>query len=111
MKGEHTEEKEEKKDYLRRERSYGSFSRSMTIPVAIQAEKAEAGFENGVLTLTLPKAEEIKPKQIKVTPQARIEAKKEKKQAHLQSPEPWRKMGARTSKLTRLGSTERREKD
>lgn len=81
IKGEHSEEKEEKKkDYLRRERSYGAFSRSLVVPVSVQAEKAEANFDNGVLTLTLPKAEETKPRQIKVTTQARIEAgKKEKK--------------------------------
>ncbi|MBI2858737.1 MAG: Hsp20/alpha crystallin family protein [Chloroflexi bacterium] len=79
IKGEHQEEKEEKdKDYIRRERSYGAFSRSMVIPVAIQADKAAADFKDGVLTLTLPKAEEIKPKQIKISPQAKIEEPKKK---------------------------------
>lgn len=79
IKGEHREEKEEKKkDYLYRERTYGSFSRSVLIPVSVQADKANALFEDGVLTLTLPKAEEIKPKQIKITPQARIESPKKK---------------------------------
>ncbi len=52
--------------YLRRERRYGSFSRSVALPGGILADKAEADFENGMLTLTLPKAEEVKPKTIKV---------------------------------------------
>ncbi|MBI2845686.1 MAG: Hsp20/alpha crystallin family protein [Chloroflexi bacterium] len=61
------EEKVEKENYYRRERRYGSFSRAVALPVAVQSDKAEAVFEDGVLTLTLPKAEEAKPKSIKVT--------------------------------------------
>lgn len=53
-------------NYYLQERRYGSFVRSITIPVHVQAEKAEAKFEHGVLTLTLPKAEEVKPKTIRV---------------------------------------------
>lgn len=53
-------------DYLFRERPYGVFSRKLTLNVPVDAAKAEAVFENGVLTLTLPKAEETKPKVIKV---------------------------------------------
>ncbi|MFQ6100640.1 MAG: Hsp20/alpha crystallin family protein [Anaerolineae bacterium] len=53
-------------EYLRQERSYGVFSRTLTLNVPVEADKAEAVFENGVLTLTLPKAEETKPKVIKV---------------------------------------------
>jgi HSP20 family protein len=60
------EEKVEKANYIRQERRYGAFSRSVTLPTTIVAEKAKAEFENGVLTLTLPKAEEVKPKTIKV---------------------------------------------
>ncbi|MGD2165077.1 MAG: Hsp20/alpha crystallin family protein [Anaerolineae bacterium] len=60
------EEEVEEESYVHRERRYGAFSRSLTIPVPIQADKAEAEFEDGVLTLTLPKAEEVKPKAIKV---------------------------------------------
>jgi HSP20 family protein len=52
--------------YLYQERRYGPFARSFDLAVPIQADKAEAVFENGVLTLTIPKAEEIKPKVIKV---------------------------------------------
>jgi len=61
-----TEEKIEKANYIRQERRYGAFCRSLTFPTTIVAEKAKAEFENGVLTLTLPKAEEVKPKTIKV---------------------------------------------
>ncbi len=77
IKGEHKEEQEVKEEnYIRKERRYGTFARSMIIPVSVQSDKAEAAFENGVLTLTLPKAEEIKPKQIKVQPKAQIEGQK-----------------------------------
>jgi HSP20 family protein len=60
------EEKVEKANYIRQERRYGAFSRSLTLPSTVMADKAAAEFENGVLTLTLPKAEEVKPKTIKV---------------------------------------------
>jgi HSP20 family protein len=60
------EEAVEEENYLCRERYYGVFSRSLTIPVSIEADDAEAEFEDGILTLTLPKAEELKPKAIKV---------------------------------------------
>jgi len=77
LKGEHKEEKETKEeDYFYRERRYGSFSRTVTIPAGIKSDKAEATFENGVLTLTLPKAEEAKPKQIKIKAKPMIEAGK-----------------------------------
>jgi HSP20 family protein len=45
---------------------FGSFVRSLEIPVPVKVEKAEAVFENGVLTLTMPKTEAVKPKTIKV---------------------------------------------
>ena len=74
IKGEHKEEQEVKEqDYLHRERRYTAFNRQLVVPVSVKSDKAEATFENGVLTLTLPKAEEVKPKQIKVTPKAVIE--------------------------------------
>ena len=59
---------EEKKDvhYHLRERRFGQFQRTVTLSTPIDADKAQAQFENGVLTLTLPKAEEAKPKQIKI---------------------------------------------
>jgi len=60
------EEKEEKANYIRQERCYGAFSRSISLPSTVVADNASAEFENGMLTLTLPKAEEVKPKTIKV---------------------------------------------
>ncbi len=79
IKGEHQEEKETKEeDYWLQERHYGSFARSVTIPVEVKSDKAEASFDDGVLTLTLPKAEVVKPKQIKVKPSKMIEGEKKK---------------------------------
>jgi HSP20 family protein len=52
--------------YVHKELSRGAFSRSFTVPTAIKAELATAAFKDGMLTLTLPKAEEVKPKHIKV---------------------------------------------
>jgi HSP20 family protein len=66
--GESKEEEEVKEEhYIRRERRYGSFSRSVVLPEGLEPDKAEASFEDGVLTLTIPKAPETKPKVIKVT--------------------------------------------
>ncbi|MDY6916820.1 MAG: Hsp20/alpha crystallin family protein [Chloroflexota bacterium] len=77
IKGEHKEEEEVKQEnFLRKERRYGAFARSITVPVSVQSDKAEAVFENGVLTLTLPKAEEVKPKQIKVKAKPMVEGEK-----------------------------------
>ncbi len=53
-------------DYLMQERAYGPFMRTLLLNIPVDIDKAEAKFENGLLTLTLPKAEEIKPKVIKV---------------------------------------------
>lgn len=67
IKGEGKAEKEIKKeDYLYQERRFGAFSRSIALPRGLQPDKAEATMEDGVLTLTIPKAEEVKPKAIKV---------------------------------------------
>ncbi|HEV8670014.1 MAG TPA: Hsp20/alpha crystallin family protein [Candidatus Limnocylindria bacterium] len=52
--------------WLRQERRVGKFQRAFTLPVAIDPTKVEATFENGVLTLVLPKAENTKPRTIKV---------------------------------------------
>ncbi len=52
--------------YLFQERRFGPFYRQLQINVPVQADKAEATFDKGVLTLTIPKAEEVKPRQIKV---------------------------------------------
>ncbi len=53
-------------EYLFQERPYGPFARSLTLNVPVDVENAEALFENGVLTLTLPKIEAVKPKAIKI---------------------------------------------
>lgn len=67
IKGEGKAEKEIKReDYLYQERRYGAFSRSVVLPGGLQPDKAEATMEDGVLTLLIPKAEELKPKTIKV---------------------------------------------
>ena len=55
-----------KKGYYYSETSYGSFSRSLTIPSTVDASKIEANYDKGVLELTLPKAPEVKPKKIKI---------------------------------------------
>jgi len=52
--------------YHVRERRYGSFSRTVTLPVQVNSEAVEAKYEDGVLTLEVPKAEEVKPKRISV---------------------------------------------
>ena len=56
----------EKENYVRQERRYGSFHRSVALPESVVADKAEAVYEHGILTLTIPKSEEAKPKTIKV---------------------------------------------
>jgi HSP20 family protein len=61
------EEKIEKKDYYSFERSYGSFKRSFSLPSEVQTEKASAKFKNGVLEIRIPKTEEAKKKEKKVT--------------------------------------------
>jgi HSP20 family protein len=67
IKGEVREEQElEEARYHLRERSYGSFARSITLPAGVEADKIEANYEAGVLKLRLPKAEEIKPKRIAI---------------------------------------------
>jgi HSP20 family protein len=54
------------KDYIYKEHRYGSYSRLVTFPVPVDGEKADAVFENGALTVTVPKTEEAKPKPIKI---------------------------------------------
>jgi HSP20 family protein len=67
LKGERKFEKEVKQEnYHRVERSYGSFARSFSLPSSINAEKVKAEYKDGLLTLTLPKREEAKPKTIKI---------------------------------------------
>jgi len=67
IQGEKKQEKETKdSNYHRVERSYGSFQRSFTLPSGVRSDKIEASYKGGILTITLPKADEAKPKQIEV---------------------------------------------
>ena len=61
------EKKSTEGNYLRVERSYGSFARSFSLANTVNSEAIKADYKNGVLTLSVPKREEAKPKQIKVT--------------------------------------------
>lgn len=60
------EKKVSEENYLRVERAYGSFARSFTLANTVNSEAIKADYQNGVLTLSIPKREEAKPKQIKV---------------------------------------------
>ena len=60
------EEEVNEEDYYYAERSYGSFSRTLTLPTKVNASKVKASFKNGVLEIRLPKAEEAKSKEIKI---------------------------------------------
>src|SRR5260370_23438837 len=59
------EKKGNEESYLRVERAYGSFARSFTLASTVNSEAIKADYQNGVLTLSIPKREEAKPKQIK----------------------------------------------
>ena len=73
------EQKTEGDNFHRVDRSYGSFTRSFTLPPTVSSENANAEFENGVLRLTLAKREEAKPRRIEIKvggePAKKIEAK------------------------------------
>jgi HSP20 family protein len=60
------ENRVKEENYLRVERAYGSFSRSFSLASSVNSEAIKADYQNGVLTLSIPKREEAKPKQIKV---------------------------------------------
>jgi HSP20 family protein len=67
LKGEKKQEKEEKdENYHFTERSYGAFSRSIRLPQEVQTDKVKASYTNGVVTITLPKSEEAKAKEVKI---------------------------------------------
>jgi len=60
------EPKVKEENFHRVERSYGTFSRSFTLGTAVDSEKVQANYRNGVLSITLPKAEQAKPKRIQI---------------------------------------------
>jgi HSP20 family protein len=62
-----TETRKEDTEVHRQERFYGKFSRALTFPTAVAGDKVTAAYKDGILTVTLPKAEEAKPKQITVS--------------------------------------------
>ena len=67
LKGERTLNQDTKQESFHRgERWYGRFERHLSLPISVQADKVKATYRDGVLTITLPKAEEIKPKSIKI---------------------------------------------
>lgn len=67
LRGERRFEKETKEEnYHRIERSYGSFSRSFSIPATVEEDKIRAEYKDGVLKISLPKREQVKPKQIPI---------------------------------------------
>jgi HSP20 family protein len=67
LSGEFKQESEQKEaTYHIREHRYGSFERSVMLPTDVQTDKAKADFENGILTITLPKAETVKPKTVNI---------------------------------------------
>lgn len=69
--GQHEESKEEKdKHYLRRERRYGSFSRSLALPAGVETEKIEAKTHDGVVEVTIPLPQEAKKEPVTITPTA-----------------------------------------
>jgi len=68
LKGEKKQEtQEEKENFHRLERSYGSFTRSFTLPAGVKQEDIKASFKDGVLEVTMPKVEEAKAKKIAIT--------------------------------------------
>jgi HSP20 family protein len=61
-----SEDEVKEENYLRRERRYGSFYRSLVLPAEAEGDKAEAAFEDGILTITVPVAEEPQPEAVKI---------------------------------------------
>ncbi len=67
LKGErHWAEEAKQENYYRGERWFGKFERALPLPIPVQSDKVKASYRDGVLTITLPKAEEIKSKEIKI---------------------------------------------
>ena len=67
IKGEKKQEREEKEeDYHLVERSYGTFSRSIRLPAEVESAKIKASYKNGILSVTLPKSEKVKAKEVRI---------------------------------------------
>lgn len=82
IKGQTKSEQEIKEEnYVRKERHYGTFSRTIALPSGLKIDKAEATMEHGVLTLEIPRADEVKPRTVKIKAKKepeKIEAKEAK---------------------------------
>jgi len=61
-----TDHNEQQKNFHRLERTYGSFCRTFTLPATVLGDKVEATYKDGVLEVTVPKAEEVKPREIEI---------------------------------------------
>lgn len=66
LRGEYKTNEDKASSYHLREHHYGIFERSLSLPTDVEVDKAKAEFENGILTITLPKAEAVKPKMISI---------------------------------------------
>jgi HSP20 family protein len=66
IKGERASEPQKEASVYRGERWFGRFERNLTLPYAVQTDKVKASYRDGVLTIMMPKAEELKPKAIKI---------------------------------------------
>jgi HSP20 family protein len=60
------EQNVDENEYVYQERRFGSFNRSIQLPERVKGDQASASFEDGILTITVPKAEEVKPRQIQI---------------------------------------------
>jgi HSP20 family protein len=81
IKGERNfEEKVDEERYYRVERRFGAFQRSLALPQGVKADQIEAAYDEGILTVTVPKAEQEKPKRIEVQAHKTVEAKKSDQQ-------------------------------
>jgi HSP20 family protein len=78
LRGERKLEKRTEGDYHRVERSYGSFTRTFTLPSTVNVEQVHAEFKDGVLRVSLPKREEVKPRQIQVAVKTEADGSKGK---------------------------------
>jgi HSP20 family protein len=61
------EEEQKDRSWHRVERAYGAFERTLTLPKGVDGDKAEAAFKDGVLTITLPKSDQVKPRTLKIS--------------------------------------------
>ncbi len=70
------EEKVDEERYYRVERRFGSFQRSLALPLGVKSDEIDASYDEGILTVTVPKAEQERPKRIEVQARKTVEAKK-----------------------------------